>query len=66
MTRVYLTDRDYEILNSGDLNEIKRHFNSVRGELVELQTTVKAAVHTTDASARACELRKSVSEEPKA
>lgn len=34
MTRIYLTDEDYEVINSGDVERIKRHFNELRGELV--------------------------------
>jgi hypothetical protein len=66
MTRVYLTDRDYEVINSGDTNEIKRHVNNLRGELVELQTRVKAAIQTATPAERVCKLRQAVSasEEP--
>lgn len=33
MTRIYLTDQDYAVINRGNPDEIKRHFNDVRGQL---------------------------------
>jgi hypothetical protein len=58
MTRHYLTDEDLKVLNGGDSDAIKRHVNALRGELVETQATVKAAVKQTEPAARACALRK--------
>jgi hypothetical protein len=60
MTVHYLTDEDLKVLNSGDLDEIKRHVNSLRGELVETKNTVKIAIQKTDPAARVCELKKAI------
>jgi hypothetical protein len=58
MTRIYLTDEDYAVINRGDPDEMKRHFNGVRGELVDLQATVRDAVkNTPDPAERVCKLR---------
>lgn len=58
MTRIYLTDKDYQVINRGNPEEIKRHFNDVRGELVELQETVHAAIQQSEPAKRVCLLRK--------
>lgn len=33
MTRVFLTNEDYAVIKRGDPDEIKNHFNNVRGDL---------------------------------
>jgi hypothetical protein len=70
VTRILLTDLDYQVIEAGDPNEIKRHFNEVRNELFdtqtelnELETTVKHAIQSIpDPIERACALKEAVKE----
>jgi DNA polymerase III delta subunit len=40
MTKIFLTDRDYKIINSGDTDEIKRLVNDLRTETVQQKITI--------------------------
>jgi hypothetical protein len=46
MTKIFLTDKDYKIINSGDTDEIKRLVNDLRTETVQQQITINTL--TTD------------------
>ena len=60
MTRHYLTPKDIEALKSGDPDKVAQQLNAVRGELTELQETVKNAIKTADPAERACTLKKAI------
>jgi hypothetical protein len=40
MTIVMLTEEDYAVINRGDPDEIKRHVNDLRLQLVQQQITI--------------------------
>jgi hypothetical protein len=40
MTKIFLTDKDYAVINSGDKDEIKRLVNDLRTETVQQQITI--------------------------
>jgi hypothetical protein len=46
MTKIFLTDKDYAVINSGDKDEIKRLVNDLRTETVQQQITINTL--TTD------------------